>query len=112
MELIPSDWMLNDEAGGGLYDFLESAISHTLHQKRSLNTAKYLSEMDLLNVEYALANTKKASVRFTFAKKCRMCHKPIADKVKLILYRYSLYFRMEWCVIRPASKRIRAQFVL
>lgn len=43
MELIPDDWMLNDETGGGLYDFLESAISHTLHQKRSLNTAKHLS---------------------------------------------------------------------
>lgn len=61
---------------------MESAISHTLHQKRSLNTAEYLSEMDLLNVEYALAKAKQASVRFTFTKKCRMCHKPIADKVR------------------------------
>jgi len=110
MELIPSDWMLNEESGGGLYDFLESAISHTLHQKRSLNTAKYLSEMDLLNVEYALAKTKQASVRFTFTKKCRVCHKPIADKVTSLLLRYSWCFRTEWCAIRPASRRTRVRY--
>lgn len=102
MELIPNDWMLNEEAGGGLYDFLESAISHTLHQKRSLNTAKYLSEMDLLNVEHALAKTKQASVRFTFTKKCRVCHKPIADKVPTYLFRFSWCSPTVWSATRPA----------
>jgi hypothetical protein len=103
--------MLNEESGGGLYDFLESAISHTLHQKRSLNTARYLSEMDLLNVEYALAKTKQASVRFTFTKKCRVCHKPIADKVHSRSRRYSWCFLTELFATKPALKKTRVLFV-
>lgn len=32
LELIPDDWLLNDSEGiGGVYQFLESAITHTLH---------------------------------------------------------------------------------
>lgn len=32
LELIPDTWMLNDNEGvGGIYQFLESAIIHTLH---------------------------------------------------------------------------------
>jgi hypothetical protein len=41
--------------------------------------------MDLLNVEYNLAKAKQASVRFTYTKKCRVCHKPIAEKVIIAL---------------------------
>ena len=42
----------------GLYSFLSSIISHTLHQKRSMKSAKHLSEMDLLNVEVNLVEDK------------------------------------------------------
>lgn len=84
MRLLPGDWMLNDDNGGGLYDFLESAITHTLHNKRAYNTAKYLSEMDFLNVEYDLAKAKLASVRLTLKKNCKVCERPILDKVIII----------------------------
>ena len=44
LELIPDDWMLNDFEGvGGIYQFLESSIIHTLHEKRTCSTAKHLS---------------------------------------------------------------------
>ena len=81
MKLLPGDWMLNEENGGGLYDFLQSAITHTLHNKRAYNSAKYLSEMDFLNVEYDLAKTKLASVRLPLNKTCKACTKPMLDKV-------------------------------
>lgn len=47
--MIPDNWLLT-EAEGGIYQFLESAIIHTLHEKRAIYTSKHLSEMDLLNV--------------------------------------------------------------
>ena len=76
--------MLNDFEGiGGIYQFLESAITHTLHEKRSTDTAKHLSEMDLLNVEYNLVEAKRAYLRFTIKKKCCICGAHIADKVLL-----------------------------
>lgn len=83
LENIPEDWMLNDGDGGsgGVYQFLESAITHTLHEKRSNYAAKHLSEMDLLNAEYNLIQAKKAYLRFTYTKKCSFCDVPIADKV-------------------------------
>lgn len=82
LEIIPDNWMLNDtEKEGGIYQFLESAIIHTLHEKRTAYTSKHLSEMDLLTGEYNLVEAKKAYLKFTYKKKCLKCDMPIADKV-------------------------------
>lgn len=77
--MIPDNWLLSDD-DGGIYPFLESAIIHTLHEKRSTYTSKYLSEMDLLNTQYNLIQAKKAYLRFTYKKKCAVCDTPISDK--------------------------------
>lgn len=82
LEMIPETWLLSD-VEGGIYQFLESAIIHTLHEKRATYTSKHLSEMDLLNVEYNLIQAKRAYLRFTYKKKCCICDTPISDKVLL-----------------------------
>jgi hypothetical protein len=84
LELIPDNWVLS-EFDGGIYQFLESAIIHTLHEKRSTYTSRHLSEMDLLNVEYNLIQAKRAYLRFTYKKKCCLCDAPISDKVTLLI---------------------------
>lgn len=87
LEQIPDDWMLNESEGaGGVYQFLESAITHTLHEKRSTYTAKHLSEMDLLNVEYNLVEAKRAFLRFTLKKTCCICNACIGDRVLYFLF--------------------------
>lgn len=79
--------MLNELEGvGGIYQFMESAITNTLHEKRTNYTSKHLSEMDLLNVEYNLIQAKRAYLRFTYQKKCVICQTPIADKVQIFLF--------------------------
>jgi len=56
---MPPEFLLADSgADDGLYSFISSTISHTLHEKRSYQSAKNLSEMDLLNVECSLAKAK------------------------------------------------------
>lgn len=91
LELIPDNWMLNDNEGvGAIYQFLESAIIHTLHEKRTAYTSKHLSEMDLLTSEYNLIEAKRAYLKFTYKKKCLKCDLPIADKVK---NHFSVVFR-------------------
>ncbi len=65
---------------------MESAIIHTLHEKRTNYTAKNLSEMDLLNAEANLVKAKKAYLKFTYKTKCCICKTPIADKVNLHKY--------------------------
>ena len=83
--MVPDTWLLT-EHDGGIYQFLESAIIHTLHERRATYTSKHLSEMDLLTVEYNLIQAKRAYLRFTYKKKCCICDTPISDKVKLLLF--------------------------
>lgn len=104
LEIIPDNWMLNDtEKEGGIYQFLESAIIHTLHEKRTAYTSKHLSEMDLLTGEYNLVEAKKAYLKFTYKKKCLKCDMPIADKVffKIIL----VFRRISQCQRFPSILR-------
>ena len=64
LELIPDNWMLNDTEGvGAIYQFMESAIIHTLHEKRTAYTSKHLSEMDLLTSEHNLIEAKRAYLK-------------------------------------------------
>lgn len=82
LEIIPDNWKLADSGTeDGLVCFLNSVISHTLHQRRSNTAAKHLSEMDLLNVECQYAQAKKAHIRITTEKKCAVCNRSIGDKV-------------------------------
>lgn len=80
LELVPDSWLLT-EHDSGIYQFMESAIIHTLHEQRATYTSKHLSEMDLLNVEHNLIQAKRAYLRFTYKKKCCICDTPISDKV-------------------------------
>ena len=108
LQLIPDDWMLNDFEGvGGIYQFLESSITHTLHEKRTTYTAKHLSEMDLLNAEYNLVQAKQAYLRFTVKKKCCICNSHIADKVSYLLHRYLQCTPMLMYAIKGVSKKIK-----
>jgi hypothetical protein len=56
-------------------------MSHTLHESRFNRAAKYVAEMDLLNVECKLADAKKAHLLITNENQCAICGKSIADKV-------------------------------
>ncbi|CAD8065668.1 unnamed protein product [Paramecium sonneborni] len=85
LEMIPEDWILADQGeDDGLFQFLNSVISHTLHQKRSTKAAYHLSDMDLLNVECLNASTKQANVRITSEKKCAVCSRSIGEKVFVV----------------------------
>lgn len=97
--MIPDGWLLT-ENDDGIYKFLESAIIHTLHERRATYTSKHLSEMDLLNVEYNLIQAKRAYLRFTYKKKCCICETPISDKVTVILFSILWFIPMLTCVIR------------
>jgi len=92
--MVPDSWLLT-EHDGGIYQFLESAIIHTLHERRATYTSKHLSEMDLLTVEYNLIQAKRAYLRFTYKKKCCICDTPISDKVNNSL------FSILWCTRMP-----------
>lgn len=61
--------------------FLQSVISHILHEKRLTKCTKNLSEMDKLHVDAKLTVAKKAHVRITHDKICAVSHKKIGDKV-------------------------------
>ncbi|CAD8157651.1 unnamed protein product [Paramecium pentaurelia] len=85
LEMIPENWILADQGeDDGLFQFLNSVISHTLHQKRSTKAAFHLSDMDLLNVECLNASTKQANVRITSEKKCAVCSRSIGEKVFVV----------------------------
>ena len=107
--MIPDNWLLT-ENDSGIYQFLESAIIHTLHERRATYTSKHLSEMDLLNVEYNLIQAKRAYLRFTYKKKCCICDTPISDKVELFFYSILLFIRTPMSVIKHVSKKRKAPF--
>ncbi len=82
---MPDNWILSESGSGeGLYSFLSSVISHTLHQKRSTKSAYWLSDKELLNVNCDLAKAKKAHIKITPDKKCAVCMRSIGDKVFVV----------------------------
>lgn len=86
LNVIPDDWKLSDQQGGddGLYTFLSSVISYTMHQKRKTDSAKSLSEMDAVNASYQLAKAKQAYLKISPDKQCSVCKKLIGDKVFVV----------------------------
>lgn len=60
LNLIPEDWKLSDKSGAddGLFTFLSSVISYTMHQKRKTDSIESLSEMDAVNATYQLVKAK------------------------------------------------------
>ncbi|CAD8051809.1 unnamed protein product [Paramecium primaurelia] len=85
LDLIPDNWILSDQSEeDGLFQFLKSVISHTLHQKRSTKAAYQSSQVDLLYVQYQVGSAKQANVRMTSEKKCSVCSKTIGEKVFVI----------------------------
>ncbi|KRW98817.1 WD40-repeat-containing domain [Pseudocohnilembus persalinus] len=85
LDKIPADVLLSETGeDSSLYSFISSTLSHTLHQKRTYQSAKNLSEMDLLNAEYHLVKAKQAYIKINTEKKCRVCTNPITNKVFVV----------------------------
>lgn len=65
LEIIPNDWLVNESNDeSGIYSFLKNAISHCLNQKRVINCARHVAEMDLLNIECDLVQAKRVNYSF------------------------------------------------
>lgn len=104
LELIPDDWILSEGGNtSGIHQFLESIITHTLHIKHSVDTAKYVSEMDFLNSESKLVEAKRAYLKFTMKKKCCICNNNIADKVNI--QKYLVLFGLSQCQCLSSNLR-------
>jgi recombinational DNA repair protein (RecF pathway) len=74
LDVIPPDFpMKEDSDDNGVYTFLFSAFSSTLHQRRNSKMAKSVSEMDLFNAECNLIKAQGAHVKITKNRKCDVC---------------------------------------
>lgn len=76
---LPEYWLLDEEEG--LFHYLSNTLSHLNNQGRETALMKQLSETNLLDIEYELCRAKMANVRMTEGKKCRICEKPIMERV-------------------------------
>ena len=85
LELIPDDWTLWDEDHqNGVYSFLFYALSSSLHKKRNMKVARYVSQMDSLTTEFKLLQAQSAHVEITNSRKCELCNKVIGRTVFVV----------------------------
>jgi len=85
LEVIPEDFPLKEELDeNGVYTFLFSAFSSSLHQRRNTKMAKSISEMDLFNSECNLFKAQGAHVKITKFRKCDVCGSLIGKKAFVV----------------------------
>jgi len=85
LDSIPNDFPLKEEGDdNGVYTFLFSAFSSTLHERRNVKMSKAISEMDLFNSECNLFKAQGAHVKITKHRKCDVCGSLIGKKAFVV----------------------------